>query len=175
MSRLILAGVLLAFSLPVLAGSFADYPVHEFDLAWANSIYDDHGWGGHNGHITDEVFRKRLERARLQGEALLTRATTAIASRIKPGTGTPITVFNALSWQRTDPVQVALPLQAGAFRLVDDQGRAVPHQRVSPTVGIDAGSAQDASSRSASSSTTRSVTSAPGSSSQVIVVDIPNP
>lgn len=122
----------------LLAGSFADYPVHEFDLAWANSIYDDHGWGGHNGHITDEVFRKRLERARLQGEALLTRATTAIASRIKPGTGTPITVFNALSWQRTDPVQVALPLQAGAFRLVDDQGRAVPHQRVSPTVGIDA-------------------------------------
>lgn len=122
----------------LLSGSFADYPVHEFELAWANSIYDDHGWGGHNGHITDEVFRQKLERARLQADGLLTRATTAIASRVRPGKGTPVTVFNVLSWQRTDPVRIALPMQAGAFRLVDDKGQTVPYQRVSPTVGIDA-------------------------------------
>lgn len=122
----------------LLAGSFADYPVHKFNQAWANAIYDDHGWGGNNGHITDEVFRQKLERARAQSDDLLTRATTAIASRVQPGGGTPITVFNSLSWGRTDPVRAVLPMPKVPFKVIDQDGSDVPYQRVSPTVGIDA-------------------------------------
>lgn len=122
----------------LLEGSFANYPVHPFNRAWANAIYDDHGWGGNNGHITDDVFRQKLERARAQSDDLLTRATTAIASRVQPGSGTPITVFNALSWQRSDPVRAVLPMPDAPFRIVDQDGDDVSCQRVSPTIGIDA-------------------------------------
>ena len=69
----------------LLEGSFASYPVHLFNRAWANSIYDDHGWGGNNGHITDDVFLQKLEHARDLSDDLLTRATTAIARRVRPG------------------------------------------------------------------------------------------
>ena len=122
----------------LLSGSFERYPTHRFNRAWANAIYDDHGWGGNNGHITDEVFRMRLEAARDQSDELLTRATTAIASRIRPGRGIPITVFNALSWERSDPVRAVVPMTGKPFKIVDENGADVPHQRVSPTVGIDA-------------------------------------
>jgi len=121
----------------LLEGSFAQYPVHLFERAWVNAIYDDHGWGGNNGHITDDVFRQKLERARALSDDLLTRATTAIARRIRPGQGTPITVFNALSWERTDPVRAVIPALDMPFKIVDQNGGDVPFQRVSPTTGLD--------------------------------------
>ena len=121
----------------LLEGSFARYPTHLFDRAWANAIYDDHGWGGNNGHITDEVFLNKLEFARDLSADLLTRATTTIARRIQPTQGTPITVFNALSWERSDPVRAVIPSPAASVKLVDENGAAVPFQRVSPTIGID--------------------------------------
>ncbi len=121
----------------LLAGSFARYPTHLFNRAWANAIYDDHGWGGNNGHITDEVFLHKLERARDLSDDLLTKATTAIARRVKLTQGTPITVFNALSWERSDPVCALLPAPNTPVKLVDENGADVPFQRVSPTTGID--------------------------------------
>ena len=121
----------------LLEGSFARYPTHLFDRAWANAIYDDHGWGGNNGHITDEVFLNKLEFARDLSADLLTRATTTIARQIQPTQGTPITVFNALSWERSDPVRAVIPSPAASVKLVDENGAAVPFQRVSPTIGID--------------------------------------
>jgi alpha-mannosidase len=121
----------------LLAGSFAAYPTRQFDRAWSNAIYDDHGWGGNNGHITDEVFLHKLERARDLSDDLLTKATTSIASRIKPTQGTPIAVFNALSWQRTDPVRAVIPAPYTPFKIVDDTGASVPYQRVVTTTGID--------------------------------------
>jgi alpha-mannosidase len=121
----------------LLNKSFANYPTHQLNRIWTNAIYDDHGWGGNNGHITDLVFREKLEKARDLSEELLRKATTAIASLVQPGQGTPITVFNALSWQRTDPVQAVIPAPNMGFKIVDDTGKEVPFQRVSPTIGID--------------------------------------
>ncbi len=121
----------------LLEGSFAKYPVHAFERAWTNSIYDDHGWGGNNGHITDHVFRQKLEYARALSDDLLTQATSAVARYIRPGNGTPITVFNALSWNRSDPVQAVVPALNTPFKFVDDVGKDVPFQRISPTIGID--------------------------------------
>jgi alpha-mannosidase len=119
-----------------LEGDFSRYPTHQFDRAWAMSIYDDHGWGGNKGHETDEIFRKKLEGARDRSRVLLDTATNAIAARIKPSEGTPITVFNALSWNRNDPVRAELTFQNAPFKIVDDAGNEVPYQKLSPTEGL---------------------------------------
>jgi alpha-mannosidase len=121
----------------LLVGSFDGYPVHGFRRAWANAIYDDHGWGGNNGHITDHVFLEKLECARALSEDLLRLATSAIARRIQPGRGVPIAVFNGLSWERTDPVRAVIPAPDMQFKIVNAQGADVAFQRVSPTTGID--------------------------------------
>ena len=113
----------------LLSGSWDHYPTSEFNHAWTNAIYDDHGWGGKNGHITDRVFQQKLETARDQGRRLLDRALTSIARRVRPAQpGTPIVVFNALSWSRTGPVHVTLPASQTGYALVDGDGRPVALQ-----------------------------------------------
>ena len=74
------AGVLLpaaeAFSTidALLAGSWNGYPEKELATAWAASIYDDHGWGGNQGQVTDQLFRSKADSARTIGRTLLDRA-----------------------------------------------------------------------------------------------------
>ncbi len=113
----------------LLSGSWASYPAAELADAWVNAIYDDHGWGGRNGHITDRTFQQKLEAARDQSRGLLNRALTSIARRIQPAQeGLPVVVFNALSWPRTEPVRVTLPASRDGYSLVDGDGRPVPLQ-----------------------------------------------
>lgn len=119
----------------LLAGSFNDWPTQTFDRAWMDELYIDHGIGGMNGHITDEVFRQKVQSARDTGRALLDKALHAIAARIKatPAQGTPVTVFNTLSWSRTGPVELDVP-GSGPVHVVDDTGAAVPCQMT--TLGV---------------------------------------
>ncbi|MGE5360637.1 MAG: discoidin domain-containing protein [Bacteroidales bacterium] len=112
----------------LLDGSFRAWPSQKFDAAWMDEIYIDHGIGGKNGHITDEVFQRKVESARNSGRVLLDHALTKIAVRVKsdPARGTPITVFNTLSWQRSGPVEIDVPQQGGALpRVVDGDGEDV--------------------------------------------------
>jgi alpha-mannosidase len=115
----------------LLRGSFVDWPKEAFDQAWMDEIYIDHGIGGNNGHITDEVFRRKVEHARDEGRRILNDALQQIAARvqIEPALGVPVAVFNDLSWQRSDIVEVALPAGvAGPVHVVDAAGQAVPCQ-----------------------------------------------
>ncbi|HPI72283.1 MAG TPA: glycosyl hydrolase-related protein, partial [bacterium] len=113
----------------LLAGHFNDYPEERLNAAWAASIFDDHGWGGNQGQITDQLFRSKLDFAANEGEALLQAATAKISSRIQFNRklGQPIVVFNALSWQRSDPVWCTIHRQ-GPYRLIDHNGETVLHQ-----------------------------------------------
>jgi len=123
----------------VLAGDYSRYPARQLDSAWTHSIYDDHGWGGNNGHITDDVFHQKIEAGRALGERLLTNALESLARRIRtqPAKGTPLTVFNPLSWDRTEPVHALIPAQFGPFQLIDSDGHTVSYQIVAPTTGLD--------------------------------------
>jgi hypothetical protein len=115
----------------LLKDSFQNYPRHELNEAWMNEIYTDHGIGGKNGHITDEVFRSKVENARDTGRRLLDKAQQGIAAAVQTNTnkGTPIVVFNSLSWKRSDIVEVDLPEGvAGAVHVVDAGGNEVPSQ-----------------------------------------------
>jgi alpha-mannosidase len=116
----------------LLYGSFKAYPAERLDAAWEAAIYPDHGWGGKEGQITDRLFRKKYEFARDEGLDIMWGALTAIAHRVKTRLpaelGSPVVVFNPLSWSRTDPVECRLPSSSGEFRIVDESGKEVAYQ-----------------------------------------------
>jgi len=113
------------------AGSFENYPAAELDRAWADSLYDDHGWGGVNGHITDNVFKARLDSAGSSADRLLKRALLNIASHVnvRDSLPPPVMVFNGLSWTRTDPVYIDAELDR-EVSVTDSDGNDIPCQFV---------------------------------------------
>ena len=117
----------------LLDGSFTAYPEKALRNAWLDTVYADHGWGGNNGHITDTIFLNKFTSASDVAREQLDLALGSIASRVNTGAvkGTPIVVFNSLSWKRSDPVTVDLPhLPFGTWHLVDSAGMEVPCQLI---------------------------------------------
>ena len=132
-SRVLTAAEKFATMNALLQNSFSSYPVQTFSDAWESAIYPDHGWGGKNGHITDQYFREKFEFARAQGREILYESLNSIASKIKFNGKHryAITVFNPLSWEQTDPVTVTLDAtnrQNTHFRIVDASGNEIPYQ-----------------------------------------------
>ncbi len=118
----------------LLDGSFRDYPARELSEAWEAAVYPDHGWGGKEGQVTDRLFRKKYEQARDTGRRLLGAALESIAARVEPapGGGTGVVVFNALSWKRTDPVQIIIKDPGVGFSVLDGRGEGVTYQLLPP-------------------------------------------
>lgn len=119
----------------VLDRSFSAYPAQSLSEAWEAAIYPDHGWGGNKGVITDRLFREKYEFARDRGKEILQSSTQSIALKIKFNTAYPyaVTVFNSLSWERTDPVVFTLDAEGrdhNHLKLVDEHGNDVAFQLV---------------------------------------------
>jgi hypothetical protein len=115
----------------LLNGSFAGWPAQELNQAWLDEIYIDHGIGGKNGHLSDEVFFSKIRHARDTGRVLLNRALDGIAAQVKTeaARGTPVIVFNDLSWSRSDVVEIEPPAGlTGPLHVVDAAGAEVPSQ-----------------------------------------------
>ncbi|WP_430816870.1 glycosyl hydrolase-related protein [Carboxylicivirga sp. RSCT41] len=109
------------------------YPYEQLDKGWQAKIYPDHGWGGHDGDITDNLFKESLVESQVIGEKLLGDATTFIARRVKTQEkkGIPVVLFNSLSWERTDPVKVSVNLSKGraqGLSVINSDKKRVPHQ-----------------------------------------------
>jgi alpha-mannosidase len=117
--------------------TFALYPQAELTAAWEAQLYPDHGWGGKNGEVTDSTFRAKYEYARDVAKNIATRAAVDIASQVKTpaAKGTPLMVFNALSWKRSAPVECTATFPAGkffhGFTLRNADGRSLPFQLLS--------------------------------------------
>ena len=114
----------------ILDGNFDHYPTNELENVWENKIYPDHGWGGKNGEITDNFFLQKFISARSQGENILNNSLEAIASRIqfKSSLGTPVVVFNDLSWQRDAPVNAKMrfsPGKAFGVKIINSAGKDI--------------------------------------------------
>jgi len=133
-SRLLTAAEKFATFDALQQGSFVNYPQASFTTAWENAIYPDHGWGGKHGDLTDRAFRTAFETARDIASGILEQSMKNIASRIGfRNKGIPVTVFNPLSWERTDVVKFTLDAEGNeqnTFRLVDEKGVEVPYQRI---------------------------------------------
>jgi len=118
----------------LLEGTFAHYPAREMTDAWKAAIYPDHGWGGKEGQITDRLFRKKYEFARDRGKEMLDGALLRIAGRVETSAskGTPVTVFNYLSWPRSDPVVITVASSRLDWQVRDAQGKIMPSQVLPP-------------------------------------------
>jgi alpha-mannosidase len=113
--------------------SFKNYPQKELNEAWEAKIYPDHGWGGKNGEITDNLFYQKYLFARNQGKKILDRTLLEISSKIKTDDkkGIPLIVFNSLSWSRTDVATAHLYFDQGeAYHVLlsDGEGNEIPVQ-----------------------------------------------
>jgi alpha-mannosidase len=104
-----------------------------FDDAWMAHIYFDHGPGGYNGDITDSVFLTHQEKALIEGRALLSNAVHWLADRttsLDPE-NLKLVVFNPLSWKRTGPTFVEIPMSPDQeLQITDASGAIIPSQRV---------------------------------------------
>ena len=130
-ARLLPAAEIFTSIASLLAGNFSNWPSNALNQAWKDELYIDHGIGGKNGHITDEVFFSKIRKARDTGRTLLTQALGAIAARVKTDAsrGTPVVVFNDLLWARSDVVEVDLPESvAWPVRVVNADGSETPSQ-----------------------------------------------
>lgn len=117
----------------LLENSFGNYPSRLLSEAWQAAIYPDHGWGGKNGHITDRLFSEKFGYARDLGEKMLRESLTSITRKINYKTQylRAITVFNPLSWERTDPVTFTFDAEGRShnrLRIVDASGKEIPCQ-----------------------------------------------
>jgi alpha-mannosidase len=105
----------------LVKGYFADYPQQRLTEAWEAKIYPDHGWGGKQGQVTDDLFRKKFEFAREEAQKIVETSIKSIASYVRTSTanGIPVVVFNSLSWQRDDIVAFDLNFDKGQAFSVD--------------------------------------------------------
>jgi alpha-mannosidase len=132
-SRLLTAAEKFSTFNALIENSFSNYPANELSEAWESAIYPDHGWGGNKGDITDRYFRDKFEFARDKGQELLDKSLRSIAQRIdfKKAYRQAVTVFNPLSWERTDPVVFTLDVEGQPnthYKLIDADGNEIPYQ-----------------------------------------------
>lgn len=134
-SRTLAAAEIFATFNALQQNSFVNYPQEKLYKAWESAIYPDHGFGGLHGDITDRLFRTHFESALASGKEILQEATQTIANRIafEHKAHRAITVFNSLSWERTDPVTVTIDMEGRRhthFRLLDTNGNEISYQLI---------------------------------------------
>jgi alpha-mannosidase len=132
-------GLLLAaekFSaLAVTSGLRDYYPDRDIDEAWKvvlRNQFHDILDGSSIGPVYDDVrgfCRQAFERGQRALDFSLETITNAVDTR---GEGTPLLLYNALPWERTEAVVCDLSGQTpGPFKLSDERGRDVPYQILS--------------------------------------------
>lgn len=130
--RLLPAAEKMASIRSLIMDNWNIYPQEEFTKAWESAIYPDHGWGGKNGDITDQTFLDKFREADQFAKTIIDESTKDIAGNIQfTPQGTPLVIFNSLTWERTDPVEVTLSFPDKAFKgisLRDYHGNVVTFQ-----------------------------------------------
>lgn len=132
-SRTLVAAETFSAINSVLNSNWNLYPTELFSNAWRNAIYADHGWGGYDGVTTDRLFKMKFEAALDTASSILQTSLRGISDLIQydKNKSYAITVFNSVSWDRSDPVQVTINVEGRAhnhFKLVDEKGNSIPFQ-----------------------------------------------
>jgi alpha-mannosidase len=109
------------------------YPTEEFQLAWKNLLFDHfHDIMPGSGIAVNYLDAKRnLEDVERMSDEMTRGALGEISAHINTvGDGSPVVVYNTLSWPRTDVVQIEaqLPEPASALEVVDAKGQRASFQ-----------------------------------------------
>ncbi|MBI3477410.1 MAG: alpha-mannosidase [Acidobacteria bacterium] len=109
------------------------YPQEEFTAAWKSLLFDQfHDIMPGSGIAVNYLEAKRdLEIVERSGNGILEHSFDEISSRIDTSkAGTPIVVYNSMSWPRTDVIEgeAQLPASSSSIEVVDSTGKAVPSQ-----------------------------------------------
>lgn len=125
----------------LLRDNYDDYPAALLDEAWRNALYPDHGWGGNQGNVTDSIFAAKVSAADEVAREVIGKELGHLCENIKfASEGTPVVVFNPLSWERTAPVTVTLDRYGSTdnyFQLIDEHGNQTDIQSIVPQNGKD--------------------------------------
>ncbi len=114
----------------LIHNSFDSYPSKELSMAFEESIYPDHGWGGKNGHITDSIFRSKLEYAANESDRMIKKSLHAISNQINTEKANAIIVYNDLSWERNGIASIQID-NPEKYHVVNSDKNVVPSQLVS--------------------------------------------
>lgn len=114
------------------------YPQEDFTAAWKGLLFDQfHDIMPGSGIAVNYVDAKRdLEVVERSGNDILSHSLEEISTRIDTSKGgTPIVVYNSLSWTRTDVIEseAQLPVATPNIEVVDSAGHVVPSQVLSAT------------------------------------------
>jgi len=112
------------------------YPTEDFQRGWRDLLFDDfHDIFPGSGIAVNYLDAKRnLEDVQRTGNEIIDGSLLDIAARIRSsGPGTPVVVFNSLSWPRSEVVEAEaqLPGAAQVVEVADSGGKAVPSQVLS--------------------------------------------
>ena len=112
------------------------YPSADFDRGWKDLLFDDfHDIFPGSGIPVNYLDAKRnLEDVQRVGRDILNGSLDEIAANIHlKSTGVPVVVFNSLSWERQEllEMQVRLPAPAAFIEVRDASGKLVPSQLLS--------------------------------------------
>ena len=109
------------------------YPRGEFTDAWKGLLFDDfHDIMPGSGIAVNYLDAKRnLEEVGRVGDDVLNQSVDELSARIDTRqSGTPIVVYNSLSWDRNDVVEVEaqLPVAASNISVFESMNKPVPSQ-----------------------------------------------
>ncbi|NJL87378.1 MAG: hypothetical protein HC886_17590 [Leptolyngbyaceae cyanobacterium SM1_1_3] len=116
------------------------YPRADLEQAWKQVLFNQF----HDilpGTAIAEVFTEANQgwQAALQSaQAIAKAALRAIAAQVTTPAppqpdAVPVLVFNSLAWQRSEVVEISLPIAAAHWQVLDSQGQCCPSQPASPT------------------------------------------
>src|SRR5215470_1618970 len=105
------------------------YPADDLDQSWKRLLFDDfHDIFPGSGIAVNYLDAKRnLEDVGRTGNAILHHSFNEIAARIRTnGPGTPVVIFNPLSWSRSEvkEIEAQLPSPAANIEVVDEAGKS---------------------------------------------------
>lgn len=115
-------------------GLFYDvkYPQEEINACWEKLLYLDHGWGGCNGHITDETYLQTSLKGMEQASSLVKQQATELAKKIRvTHKGNSIVIYNPSLLGKTDEVYLQINWEKlGTMKpvIVDPEGNEIPYQ-----------------------------------------------
>jgi alpha-mannosidase len=116
------------------------YPSEQFDRGWKDLLFDDfHDIFPGSGIAVNYLDAKRnLEDVQRVANGILRDSLDEISSNISlQREGTPIVVFNSLSWPREESLEteVVLPGSASGVEIVDAAGKPTIYQMLHPDNG----------------------------------------